>query len=197
MREVRKYSGSEITTDVLRKMWAIVQRSQFPSDYPEFSDLENDFDMINDQCIEEDSHVILGEDWFINYDDSERKSGKISLDLWYRDEHSKSVFQQTMEAMKTFKSVLSNYSRCIFKARLRHTTSYAFYDMLANRGYVERISDKLSTFPYTPAKIEAEIEKKRKIYECRGHDPKEDDPKIGQWILHEVRFFPTQKVFKK
>ena len=197
-REIEYYNGKRITKEILKRVNLIELKS--------IQEGITVFEMDNIKTIHElsfshktkpkNEHLILGEDWYISY--IIKSNNEIEINDWISITKVTNKFEQTMEMFNAIKQILVTHSNNNIRAMLRHSTSYPFYKIFLDEGYLEELIDNIDFDDYLPM-LEEIYEKILEQYDSIEEylsDPnreKFEKEHIEDFIYHEVIFQVSQK----
>ena len=121
--DIRDYTFSK-----MKKM----EEKVYPKDMQQYT---------NDDSLE-DSHIILGEDWYLVYEERDNNSIYISDLVRIEPELDDEKGIQNKEIMNSLNSLLETYDE--IEADLKEDTSYLLYLMNKKLGYIEQIGEDTS-----------------------------------------------------
>lgn len=200
-RAVKHYSGYEITEEVLEKVNHIAM-SRY--DIGTFIALYDDINTLGDLCVlyecaPEQEHIVMGKDWIINYC---LKDNLIELADWIGVETSSNKFAQTMEMFSEMKEILllANSLGGTISAEMRHDTSYPFYKLFLDKGYLKSHFDFIEISPFASLDAQDYAQEVIRLYgtfenyfQKRGENEKPYD----NYFYHSANFSPTDKFVKR
>lgn len=197
-KELKKYHGQEITLEVISKMFAICAVRNFRVDglipYDDIDTLE-DLCTCYD-CNLEEINVVLGQDWFISYVEREN-----SIDIidWVSLDNVKNKFMQSLEMMKQIIEILLLAENRTIDAMMRHSTSYKFYELLKEQGYITELYNCAGMDESIPTDIQDELDKKlskkpRIEYYLEDETRNKD---YDEYFHHDITFLLTEKFFTR
>ena len=130
-RRIIEESKEDIRDYTLSKMKKMEEKV-YPKDMQQYS---------NDDILE-DSHIILGEDWYLVYEERDNNSIYISDLARIEPELDDEKGIQNKEIINSLNSLLETYD--IIEADLKEDTSYLLYLMNKKLGYIEQIGEDIS-----------------------------------------------------
>jgi len=197
-KKVEYYHGYEITPQVLKEIERI-DSTRETEGTTEFNNTK--VKNLQELCevhntTEEQEHIILGEDWYINY--ATISEEEIDIKDWVAIEKVENKFTQTIEMFNTLKKILLEYQHCDIYSMLRHSTSYPFYKKLMNEGYIDEgydiidFDDCLPKLEEIKEKILTEYDSLEDYLSDENRE-KYEDSNIEDYIYHDVVFNMTEK----
>lgn len=197
-KEVKHYQGLEINIEVIAKLFAICAARNFRVEglipYEEIDSIEEFCQCYN--CEPQNVHVILGGDWFITYIDWE---DSLEIMEWVSLECPKDKFRQSLEMLKYMIDILLQSKYRLIDAVMRHSSSYKFYELLKEHGYIQELSSSIAMEDTIPDDIYQELKsnlKQKGNLEAYLQDetrPQEYD----EYFYHDLAFSLTDKFFKR
>ena len=130
-RRIIEESKEDIRDYTLSKMKQMEEKV-YPKDMQQYS---------NDNSLE-DSHIILGEDWYLVYEERDNNSIYISDLVRIEPELDDEKGTQNKEIMNSLNNLLETYDE--IEANLKEDTSYLLYLMNKKLGYIEQIGEDTS-----------------------------------------------------
>ena len=127
-RRIIEESKEDIRDYTLSKMKKMEEKV-YPKDMQQYT---------NDDSLE-DSHIILGEDWYLVYEERDNNSIYISDLVRIEPELDDEKGIQNKEIMNSLNSLLETYDE--IEADLKEDTSYLLYLMNKKLGYIEQIGE--------------------------------------------------------
>lgn len=196
-REVKHYLGSEIDMEVISKLFAISAIRGFKVEgvnpYEEIESID-DLGIILNSDIN-NIHVILGTDWFITYLNNKNE---IEILEWASIKKETGIFRQTLEMLKYMISILLESKNHQIKAVMRHSTSYKFYKLLKENGYIEETYDNLGLEDTIPLSViedtEIPLSKLKNLTEFLETYP---NTEYSEYIHHDLKFSLTPKFYAR
>lgn len=144
----------------------------------------------------EQEHIILGEDWYINYTDI--SEDEIEINEWVAINNVENKLTQTMEMYTALKKILLKHAQKDIYAMLRHSTSYKFYQKFLSAGYIEESLDILDFDDSSPElekikyKILTEYDSFEEYLSDENRERYESES-VEDFIYHEVSFNVTEE----
>ena len=130
-RRIIEESKEDIRDYTLSKMKKMEEKV-YPKDMQQYS---------NDNSLE-DSHIILGEDWYLVYEEIDKNSIYISDLVRIEPELDDEKGIQNKEIMNSLNSLLETYDE--METDLKEDSSYLLYLMNKKLGYIEQIGEDIS-----------------------------------------------------
>ena len=130
-RRIIKESKEDIRDYTFHKMKKMEEKV-YPKDMQQYT---------NDDSLE-DSHIILGEDWYLVYEEVDNNSIYISDLVRIEPELDDEKGIQNKEIMNSLNSLLETYDE--IEADLKEDTSYLLYLMNKKLGYIDQIGEDTS-----------------------------------------------------
>ena len=130
-RRIIKESKEDIRDYTLSKMKKMEEKV-YPKDMQQYT---------NDDSLE-DSHIILGEDWYLVYEEVDNNSICISDLVRIEPELDDEKGIQNKEIMNSLNNLLETYD--IIESDLKEDSSYLLYLMNKKLGYIEQIGEDIS-----------------------------------------------------
>lgn len=199
-KKVEYYKGTEITDEVLKRVNLIELKRQREG-LTTFT--SENIDSLEELCYEHDTkpaqeNIILGEDWYIIYTTFNKE---IEIQEWLSIGNVKDKLIQTMEMFNAIKTILlDNKDKSIY-ATLRHSTSYKFYKLLLEKGYIKEFENRFDIADDIPEDLLTIIENIPKKYnsieeyiDTEKEDNLEDLP---DFIYHNVDFKVSDKFIER
>lgn len=199
-KEVEYYKGNEITEEVLKRVNLIELKRQREG-LTTFT-IEN-VDNIEELCYTHDTlpvqeNLILGEDWYIIYTTF---NGEIEINEWLAIGNVKDKLVQTMEMFNAIKNILLEHKDKTIYATLRHSTSYKFYKLLFEKGYINEFENRFDIADDIPGDlltmIENSKEKYNSIEEYIDNETEDKIEDLPDFIYHNVEFKVSDKFIEK
>ena len=199
MREkVKHYQGKEITTEVIRKM-NLIELLRQREGLTTFT-IEN-IDNLEELCNyhdtkEEQENIILGQDWYLMYT---TYNDELEIQEWISINNVKDKLVQTMEMFKWIKKILlENKDKTIYST-LRHSTSYNFYKLFLEKGYIDEIYKSIDIEDDIPEDLLSLIENRdnSSLEEYLDNEKEEILNDLPDFIFHNVEFWVTDKFIEK
>ena len=199
MREkVKHYQGTEITPEVIRKMNLIELLRQREGltifTIENINNLEELCDYHDTK--EEQENIILGEDWYLIYT---TYNDELEIQEWISINNVKDKLVQTMEMFSWIKNILlENKDKTIYST-LRHSTSYNFYKLFLEKGYIDEIYKSIDIEDDIPKDLLSLIENRdnSSLEEYLDNEKKEILNDLPDFIFHNVEFLVTDKFIEK
>ncbi len=197
-RKVKHYHGEEISIDIFTKLFGISAERNFQVEgmfpYSEINSLEDLEDFYN--CDIENFHIILGEDWYITYLEY---YDSIEIIEWCSTDNKKDKYRQTLEMMKYIIDIFIQAKDKEIQTIMRHTTSYRFYELLKDKGYIKEKYDNPGLDALLPPDIfsllDILIEQNINI---KGYLSNEERPKeYDEYFYHDTIFTLTKKFYDR
>ena len=197
-RKIEHYTGYEINKEVMERINLIALKRYREGRYSLLYDGVNTLEELcywNDS-IPEQTNVILGEDWFIVYTNTEKY---IEVNEWLAVDTVPNKLEQTMEMFNVLKNILLSSEDKRLIASMKHNTSYKFYASLLKRGFLQEYEDYIGIEPEMPSdvkKVRVELENKYGFIEDFLKDEnrdKEQEEVMEDYIYHDVLFEITDK----
>ncbi len=139
MREVKIFTGKEITDEKIAKIREITKKRYpqpvYDSTYWGIENVEQ-LAYLHDINVE-DEILILGKDWFLCYIVS---GNTVEFLEWVSLKESETKFIQSIEMMNALRGIFMQHSDKIFSASMRHNGSYPFYLKMLQRKYFKENS---------------------------------------------------------
>lgn len=197
-KEVKHYQGYEITMEVLSKLFAINAIRDFKVEgcipYEDIENIEELSMCINTEV--ENIHLLLGQDWYITYI---VKENTIEILEWVSINKNNDILRQSLEMLRYIVNILLESKNQQVTAVMRHSSSYRFYCLAKQLGYIKELKDNLGiedTIPYCV------------ISESNHPVPKDDElieflkdeqhPKeYEEYIHHDITFSLTKKFYNR
>lgn len=199
VRIVEVFKGKEIDEEKIAKLKVIAAsryaKQIYDSSYWSVENVDTlayMYDMdVNDITL------ILGEDWFLCY---VILGNVVTFLEWVAVDNKNCKFVQSIEMMTALKKILIQNKEKIFKASMRHDSSYQFYSKMMQRGYFE---EECHTFDidncagFAPERLKyieddySSLEAFVNSFEASSH------PDYLKYILHDVEFMVTDKLLTK
>ena len=193
-KEVKVYHNKEITDEIFQKL-NYISSSRDNYIYDNVSTLQELCE--NYQKDPNEIYVILGEDWYIIY---ELNRLYIEIIEWYSIEKVQDKFMQIMEMLQALKRILLLSDGQKIIADMKLNTSYKFYRLYQEKGYLKEIYSfygaELPTISDEDKIIEKIEPKYRSIDEYLADQSREPQPEYEQYFYCEAFFVTTEK-FKK
>lgn len=197
---VEIYKGKEITTTQVEKLKEIAKAKYSPVIYDDyFAGVKTPSQLAYLHDVNEDSEaLILGTGWFLCYSESHFV---VELLEWVAvDDVNK--MQQFAEMVYAFKHIFLNNPNKIFKADMRHDTSYAIYSKMLERGLFNEFAHKyMLDDVLLPPEVydikESLVDRFCSIEEFLDSGESNQFSDYFQYILHRVMFYPTQRFVNK
>ena len=199
MREkVKHYQGKEITTEVIRKM-NLIELLRQREGLTTFT-IEN-IDNLEELCNyhdtkEEQENIIFGQDWYLMYT---TYNDELEIQEWISINNVKDKLVQTMEMFKWIKKILlENKDKTIYST-LRHSTSYNFYKLFLEKGYIDEIYKSIDIEDDIPEDLLSLIENRdnSSLEEYLDNEKEEILNDLPDFIFHNVEFWVTDKFIEK
>lgn len=197
-KEVKHYQGLEINIEVIAKLFAICAVRNFRVEglipYEEIDSIEEFCQCYN--CEPQNVHVILGGDWFITYIDWE---DSLEIVEWVSLECPKDKFRQSLEMLKYMIDILLQSKYRLIGAVMRHSSSYKFFELLKENGYIQELSDSIAIEDTIPDDIYQEIKSELK-QKGNFETYLQDETRIqeyDEYFHHDLAFSLTDKFFKR
>jgi len=199
MREkVKHYQGTEITPEVIRKM-NLIELLRQREGLTTFT-IEN-IDNLEELCNyhdtkEEQENIILGQDWYLMYT---TYNDELEIQEWISINNVKDKLVQTMEMFKWIKKILlENKDKTIYST-LRHSTSYNFYKLFLEKGYIDEIYKSIDIADDIPKDLLSLIENRdnSSLEEYLDIEKEEILNDLPDFIFHNVEFLVTDKFIEK
>lgn len=197
-KKVEYYHGYEITKEVLKEINRI-ESKRIAEGITQFNNVK--VETLEELCeinetTQEQEHIILGEDWYINYANISEE--EIDIKNWVAIDKVENKFTQTIEMFNALKKILLEYQHCDIYSMLRHSTSYPFYKKLMGEGYIDEGYDIIDFDDSTPKleEIKEQILTEYDSFEDYLSDEsreKYEDSNIEDYIYHNVVFNTTEK----
>lgn len=199
-KQPEHYWGAQINDYVIKRINEIAKLRYEPIIY------DNDFSCVNnldelcnlDGTVLEEKNIILGEDWFIIYNDL--KYGILIQD-WVAVDDLKDSLIRTSEMLSAIKNILLLSEGKRIYAWMRHDTSYQFYLRYLKHGYFEEFCNDCDVYNHIPDDIDVIINKLIKKYitieEYFADENREDYKECEKYILHDVGFKLTKKFINR
>ena len=130
-RRIIEESKEDIRDYTLSKMKKMEEKV-YPKDMQQYT---------NDDSLE-DSHIILGEDWYLVYEEVDNNSICISDLVRIEPELDNEKGIQNKEIINSLNSLLETYD--IIESDLKEDSSYLLYLMNKKLGYIEQIGEDIS-----------------------------------------------------
>lgn len=202
-RKVEYYSGHEITEEVLKKIHLIELKrleegiTQFP--------LES-INTLDELCqyyetTPSQENIILGEDWYINY--NKIADYEMEINEWVAISAVSNKLGQTIEMYEALKKILLESEFRDIYIVSRHSTSYRLYQSLLRRGYIEEFDNTTDILENLPTELE---QIKQKIIAEYGslenylkdeNREKYEEFHLEDYIYHLIIFSITDKFVNK
>lgn len=164
---IRDYTINKITN---------IEKKAYPEVMKNYEDsFRNDF---------EDSHIYLGEDWYLVYEEREDNSIYISDLARVEPELEDEKGKQKQEMMEVIYELVGKYES--IEADLKEDTSYLLYLMNKKLGYIEQIGEDIS-YPFEDSsntKVVTELEQDSILKRTKEIREKKN-PKL---MMHKVTF---------
>lgn len=200
-KKVKHYKGYQINPLVIRKI-NIIDLTRIKEGITEFSmEKVKSLKQLSRSYLSSpnNTHIILGEDWYIAYTISE---DELNIRDWVSIGNVEHKFAQTSEMMSALKKILLENDNCNIKSMLRHSTSYKFYKKLLDEGLIEEQLDIITFDDYLPEleKIKQEIFDKYDSIEDYLNDEFREryrEYHIEDFIYHEVDFNITKSFINR
>jgi len=199
MREkVKHYQGTEITPEVIRKM-NLIELNRQREGLTTFT-IEN-IDNLEELCNYHDTkpeqeNIILGEDWYLMYT---TYNDELEIQEWVSINNVKDKLVQTMEMFSWIKKILlENKDKTIYST-LRHSTSYNFYKLFLEKGYIDEIYKSIDIADDIPKDLLSLIENRdnSSLEEYLDIEKEEILNDLPDFIFHNVEFLVTDKFIEK
>ena len=193
-KEVKIYHSQEITDEIFQKI-NYISSSRNNNIYNNVNTLKELCE--NYQKDPNEIYVVLGEDWYIIYG-----LNRLYLEIieWYSIEKVQNKFMQITEMLQELKNILilSNGQRII--ADMQLSTSYQFYHLYKEKGYLKEIyrffGAELPTISDEDKIIEKIAPKYQTIEDYLADHTREPFPEYEPYFYCEA-FFTTTEKFKK
>ena len=198
-KEVIHYQGNEITEDIIKQMRKISIKVY---DQKTYNRLYDKMDNIREICYHHGTtpsqeNVILGEDFFITY---AIRKGIIEIFEWVALSNVDNKLIQTIEMLSELKKILLLSEGIKISTYLKHQTSYPFYELFQEKGYLEEIHDypqlEYDIISSTRNIIKEIISKYGSLYNYLKSKSKEYSP-LEEHIYHEIMFKVNDKFIKR
>lgn len=199
MREkVKHYQGTEITTEVIRKM-NLIELLRQREGLTTFT-IEN-IDNLEELCDyhdtkEEQENIILGQDWYLMYT---TYNDELEIQEWISINNVKDKLVQTMEMFKWIKKILlENKDKTIYST-LRHSTSYNFYKLFLEKGYIDEIYKSIDIEDDIPKDLLSLIENRdnSSLEEYLDTEQEEKLNDLKDFIYHDITFKVSNQFIEK
>lgn len=199
MREpIKYYNGFEITDEIIKKI-NLIELKRIKENITNIT--SEKIETLKDLCylhgtLPKEENIILGTDWYIIYTIYDETPNEVEINEWLAINNVENKLMQTIEMFEALKKLLLN-SQVVY-ATMRHSTSYKFYELLLNKGYIEEISNIKELDDELPEHIEKqknELKNKYKnLEEYLSNNTKKQE--IDDYIYHLI-IFETTKLFTK
>ena len=195
-KKVKHYKGYQINPLVLGKV-NIIDLTRIKENITMFSmERVKTLKQLTRNYLSEpnNTHIILGEDWYIAYTISE---DELDIKDWIAINTVENKFAQTTEMFNALKKILLENAHCNIKCILRHSTSYKFYKKLLDEGLIEEQLDIVEFDDDSPKLEEIKyqiLDKYDSLEEYLSDESREkyEEYHIDDFIYHEVDFNVTK-----
>ena len=195
MREkVKHYQGNEITSEVIRKM-NLIELTRQREGLTTFS-IENINNLLElcdyHDTDPEQENIIIGEDWYLMYT---IYNGELEIQEWISINNVKDKLVQSMEMFNSIKKVLLENKESIVYSTLRHSTSYRFYRLLLEKGYINEIDNNIDISDDIPEDLLSLVENRgnSSIEEYLDTECEEVLDDLPDFVFHNVEFMVSDK----
>ena len=194
------YNGFEITDEIIKKV-NLIELKRIKEKITNISCEK--IDNLKDLCLlhgtmPQEEYIVLGMDWYVIYTRYNDNPDEIEINEWVAINNVENKLMQTIEMFNTIKNILLD-SKKVY-ATMRHSTSYKFYKLLLNRGYIEELSNVKELDDELPNHIELKKNELQNQYSSLeeylsiDNDIKQD---IDDYIFHLIIFRMTDKFTKR
>ncbi len=196
-RTVNIYQGKEISPKEIEIIKRIAQKKYSPEIYQEYHEFLTDVESIA-TIYETDINnlfLILGEDWFLIYENEE----DVGVLEWVALDDTDNKMKQIMEMLKTLKEILLQNKDKYFVVSMRHNTSYQFYQKMLKKGYFEEDYHELTIDIACPDQLANTFEEMGFLDDASMlENPNLKISKGDQaYIFHNIDFFVSDKFINK
>lgn len=193
-----EYIGFDITKDVISEIKRIAQlgycsviADEAYSGMNDLEDLARDYD-----AMQKDIVLILGEDWFLTYRNTE---AELDVFDWISSKNPETELVRSLEMYKELKRVFSLGVGKKISAVMRHDTSYQLYLEMISKGYASECSNLTDVDGYMQPEGVDFLNKKHYSdlnFVFTDEDYAEFKP-YETHIIHTVSFKLTNKAINK
>lgn len=199
MRNISILKGKEINKEAITKLKEIARLRYAPEVYNSSYWGVEDLDYLaNLHCVNpNDEILILGEDWFLCYSVTEET---VEFLEWVALSNVDNKITQTLEMLKTLKSIFLKNSQKKFITSMRHDSSFPFYLNMLKRGYFEEISHSYSIdicHGFAPDRLKFLEDEYADIDTYLNSEEAKEHPEYSTFILHDTIFTITNTFVKR
>lgn len=190
-REVNVYKGKEIDNDkiaLIKKIAATRYAAPiYDSRYWSLEDVRN-LAFIHDIDVQ-DEILVLGNDWFLCYC---IKDNIVEFLEWIAIDDDSNKLKQTGEMLHFLKNLLLENEDKRFFADMRHDTSYQFYLLMKEKGYINEVFHDVS-IDYCGGFAPEELKYLDNIESYLESPASEMQSEYLKYICHYSEFLVTEK----
>lgn len=193
------YSGNEIDKEKIQRIKEIAQhRYAKPFYLSSYYNINNVDELAAFHGIDvEDENLILGEDWFLLYENNKEF---VKFLEWVALENNEKNIHQAIQMLNVFKTILIENKEKLFYANMRHDTSYMFYKSMLDKKYFEEFFHMIgvdSCLGYAPKELNDLNIDMFSFDGVLNNEIIKNNPEYLKYIFHFIGFSVTDKFIER
>lgn len=198
-RIIERFKGKEISEEKIAKIRTIASKRYskaiYNSSYWNVETIE-DLAYLHDINVN-DEIVILGDDWFLCYTELD---DEVTILEWVAVDNKEHRLIQSIEMMNTFNRILIQNKTKLFKASMRHDSSYQFYCKMLKKEFFNEQSHTLeidNCYGYAPERLKYLEEEYSSLEHFLDSNEAKEHSEYLKFILHCLEFYITDDFSKR